>query len=123
MNLIIDRAKWLRGEGGNLSRLLRPADGKMCCLGFLGLQCGYTPDQMLDQGEPNEMFEKVDREACAEFNRWPKWLIAVDEYGPANDRAVTELIATNDDRVMPESDREAQIAAIFAKHGVTVTFT
>lgn len=32
--LIIDRSRWLRGEGCDASYLLRPADNKMCCLGF-----------------------------------------------------------------------------------------
>ena len=29
----IDRATWLHGEGADNSYLLRPTDGKMCCLG------------------------------------------------------------------------------------------
>lgn len=35
MKLTIDRSKWLRGDPNSM--LLRPTDGRMCCLGFLGL--------------------------------------------------------------------------------------
>jgi hypothetical protein len=34
MKLTVDRKTWLRGEGDRVSRLLRPSDGQMCCLGF-----------------------------------------------------------------------------------------
>ena len=34
LNVIVNRETWLRGEGSDKSFLLRPADGKMCCMGF-----------------------------------------------------------------------------------------
>lgn len=44
MKLTIDRRKWWRGQGSINSTLLsttEPNEGKMCCLGFLSLACGY----------------------------------------------------------------------------------
>ncbi len=43
MKFIIDRRVWLRGEGSANSFLLRPADGKMCCMGQVCLQLGVVP--------------------------------------------------------------------------------
>ena len=45
--LIIDRSKWLRGEGPSRSYLLRAEDGKMCCLGFECLLRGQKEDDIL----------------------------------------------------------------------------
>jgi len=38
--LVLDPDTWLRGEGSIPSALLRPYDGKMCCLGFECLRRG-----------------------------------------------------------------------------------
>lgn len=44
--LVIDRTKWLRGEGADESRLRRERDGKMCCLGFYSIACGFSEEQI-----------------------------------------------------------------------------
>ena len=44
--LVIDRTRWLRGEGPEESALLRPTDNKMCCLGFDALRRGLTSDEI-----------------------------------------------------------------------------
>lgn len=40
IEIYIDPKKWLRGEGGGPSYLLRPTDGKMCCWGICSAQLG-----------------------------------------------------------------------------------
>lgn len=45
-NLVIDRSIWLRGEGEDESRLLRVADGKMCCVGIYLAACGVPSSQL-----------------------------------------------------------------------------
>lgn len=50
MKFTIHRSKWLRGEGGAKSRLLRPEDGKMCCVGQICLQLGVPEEKIRDQG-------------------------------------------------------------------------
>jgi hypothetical protein len=120
--LVIERAKWLRGEGGSVSQLLRASDGKMCCLGFLGAQCGYAPDQLRGHAEPGELFGRWETADYEKNNLWPCWLLHVDEYGATDGADLPKLIATNDDRLISDQTREADIASIFAKHGVTVIF-
>lgn len=49
----VKRSKWLRGEGHGNSYLLRPNDGKMCCLGFLGIACGAEKEDIFDNENPH----------------------------------------------------------------------
>lgn len=101
MNLVIDRKRWLRGEGSQNSKLLRPIDGKMCCLGFYGLACGLSAEHLRNVGLP------ADTASC---RLWPPWL-------RDSDFECDDLTYLNDN-----DPDEAKIAAIFARHGVTVRF-
>lgn len=112
--LVIDRARWLRGELDSM--LLRPRDQKMCCLGFLGLACGYEPDRIRGLGTPKD---------CAD-DMWPSevldeedddLLIVQDSFW--TDRAID----INDCDAYSEARREAELIAHFAKIGITLTFT
>lgn len=49
--LVIQRTKWLRGE--HESFLLRD-DGKMCCLGFLGMKCGLSEEDIYEEQFPSD---------------------------------------------------------------------
>jgi hypothetical protein len=108
MNLVIDRKRWLRGEGAHDSKLLRPSDGKMCCLGFYGLACGLSADQICGAGSP--------RTALGGLAMWPAWMRMAAAASHLSDDAA-DLMEINDD-----VGDESRIAAIFAKHGVTVRF-
>jgi hypothetical protein len=113
--LVIDRKRWLRGEGGAVSKLLRPSDGKMCCLGFYGRALGFSPDEIGHLSSPSDTYAS---------GRWPAWLLQyVYERGCHSDtETCNQLIRTNDDAPTAPDEREAKIAAIFARHGVTVRF-
>jgi len=43
----ISRKKWLKGEGHIKSYLLRPSDGKMCCVGQVAEQCGLKESRLV----------------------------------------------------------------------------
>lgn len=113
--LVIDRSRWLRGEGGDDSYLLRAKDEKMCCLGFYGLACGFALDDLRSVGAPY---------ASPAHRSWPQWLM---EYTPAGapmpSSACRALIGFNDAQALDCATREQQIAAIFAGHGIEVVFT
>lgn len=113
MKLTIDRSRWLRGEGSVVSRLLRPADGKMCCLGFYGLAMGANPDALLDVTAPQvardlapfaALIEHDERAAC-----WPTVTCG-------------NLMCDNDDEHTTAEDREARLTKYFAEIGVEVEF-
>lgn len=110
--LVIDRSRWLRGEGGHTSALLRSGDRKMCCLGFLGLACGVPPDRMEGWADPT----------TAPHPAWPTW-ISDDGGVTQQDCVVNELVRLNDVEALPDAEREACLSRLFAeKGGVEVEF-
>lgn len=61
LTVIVDRTKWLRGEGSRASKLLREQDGKMCCMGFASLAAGYTEDQIKGNAEINHLQDDMGK--------------------------------------------------------------
>jgi len=112
MELVIDRSKWLRGSGNSL--LFRPTDGKMCCLGFYGLSCGLTQEDMNGLGAPFEIHGQKWQE-----NSSANWLF--DHHWGCSSYCYN-LMAINDRLDFSEEVREREIAKIFAQHGITVKF-
>jgi hypothetical protein len=109
--LVIDRKRWLRGEDED-SRLLRPSDKKMCCLGFYLCDLGVSADDVSGLHAPCEVGTLPSEGA---------WLL--DVTNPRhNGHDCVELMETNDTEAIKESYREKKIASIFAKHDVKVTF-
>jgi hypothetical protein len=47
LEVVIDRERWLRGEGSTQSFLLRPEDGRMCCIGFACLAADLKPEDIM----------------------------------------------------------------------------
>jgi hypothetical protein len=116
MKLVIDRSKWLRGEGANPSALLRSEDGKMCCLGFYGLACGAKPRDIRDVSAPADLAGRV----------FPGWLTRVDSDDGcdsiANSPDAAMLMNINDEIHMSDNQRERELSEIFARHGIDVEF-
>lgn len=126
MKLVIDRSKWLRGEGSEASGLLRSSDGKMCCLGQLALSIGATPEQITHVDEP---------EHCPTLP-WPKGMLLPvdlfdeDEYeenvGPeerfTTSQITYHLMITNDAEGLSDAERENQLREEFAKLDIEVEF-
>jgi hypothetical protein len=115
MKLIIDRNKWLRGEGSKNSYLLRSADQKMCCLGFYSLQCGLKPSDIANKRTP--INAPTDESA---------WLFLSSKYAthfasPKDySQDCSNLMRDNDSEFLDEKEREACIIRFFAKNGVEV---
>lgn len=104
MKLTIDRNIWLRGEGDQMSCLLRESDQKRCCVGIYLGALGI-PDGALRDRKNAATIE-------AELPDSAQWLLELRIGG---------LYTINDQR-MPERDREDQIAEGFRNHGVEVEF-
>lgn len=118
MKLIIDRTKWYRGWPTG-ARLLRPEDGKMCCLGFYGLACGLTEEEIRDQGEPKEVHSDKWPASCVHSEAMedePESEIVYE-----NTSWTVRAININDDDG-PESVREDALVRHFAKVDVEVEF-
>jgi hypothetical protein len=119
MDLIIRRSKWCRGEGSGQSQLLRPSDGKMCCLGFYALALGLKEEQIHSKDAPHD----------APMREGAEWLYdGNDDRDQGLSDECYELMEINDQRFsatdceFPEEQREAAIIKGFAEQGVNVTF-
>lgn len=120
MKLTIPRFKWLRGEGFQNSRLLRPSDDKMCCLGHFAVSCGVPVPQLSNLNTPPQ----IGKTLWTKLRRGGAWLfssggIASLDY-PSQD--CTKLMRINDDPKMSDQARERELKKIFAQHGVEVKF-
>lgn len=118
MDLVIDRKVWDRGN--NDGWLLRECqERKQCCVGIFLTALGA--DDSCIRG-------RVGAEKVHSFSV-PEWLVrrkyddlADMEEATASDEA-NRLYRANDLPDLPDVEREQRIAAVFAAHGVNVTFT
>jgi hypothetical protein len=106
MKFIVDRKTWYRGKGNGGSSLLR-SDGKMCCIGFVGRQCGIPDKNLLG-------FAVVGR--GLEHELFPIWM------KPFSKSAIGEAYTTNDTIRLTESEREAKLKEIFLREGDEIEF-
>lgn len=114
MKYIIDRTRWLRGEGGMVSRLLRYKDGKMCCLGQIATQCGIPTHLIESACTPSESTQ-------LRLSPWPAWMLD-PELGRSETTDCRKAMDVNDDKETTDAVKEDALAAIFAKHGDELEF-
>jgi hypothetical protein len=108
MKFTVNRSKWLRGEPGN-SFLLRRADGKMCCLGFLALACGATETDLCNIRSPGE----------TNSVKWPAQMID----GNLQDSLYcSDIMNINDSSLTNDSYKEKTLTEIFNATDIEVTF-
>lgn len=115
---VIKRSEWLRGEGTIPSRLLRIKDNKRCCVGIYARALGVPDAQLRDVGWPVHLSRYSPTQMC--------WTLAPEDEAywlVAPERGIQErTLSMTNDKAAEESGRECRIAAIFAKHDITVTF-
>ena len=109
MELMIDRLRWLRGETDKDSYLLRASDNKMCCLGFLALQCGYTLEDITDSETPL---------LADGNNKFPDSIVEDDEHT----EVCCALMRINDDGKLKEYEREPKLKTLFKQADILVKF-
>jgi len=95
--LVIERAKWLRGDKGG--SVLLDADGHMCCLGFDAVARGLKPEQLLDVSAPGSVEDAPDSYIQ----------VMLGEYA-CQRLCVIDALLHNDDSSLDEADRENLIA-------------
>lgn len=117
--LIIDRAKWRTGAGGNFltgkgNTLLLNDEGFMCCLGFRCHQMGIPKNDLLGICTPGS-FSLSSRYDIPD-------LIEEKPWGWDNSSFVEDAVKINDDMFLTPEQREKAITEHFKKIGVTVEF-
>ena len=118
LTMVVERAKWLRGEGSHTSYLLRHSDGKMCCLGFVCVTAGMTPEQISGLTAPASLVS-VGRPIPAAVER----LLDYNGTAVVVDSVITvSMMTTNDAEDVLGADREAQLQASGLEVGIQFTF-
>lgn len=112
--LKIDRKKWLRGEGEPLSFLLREHDGKMCCLGFDAIACGFKPEQIRGY--------KTLPSALGSAHELPSHYVNPNGGNHLINSVFSDLYAYNDSSRLSEGEREKHLTQLFAKLDIEVQF-
>lgn len=118
-SFVVDRAKWGRG---NETMLLNGTDGKMCCLGFAALACGYSKDDILDRGRPEDLVVELKEKGVDSPNRWFDGLVKPHPRGFDLTGIGARIISANDDDRITDHEREAVLRGLFLKLGVEVKF-
>jgi hypothetical protein len=112
MKLVIDRRIWLRGEGSDVSYLLRGSDKKQCCVGILCESLGVSKKNLQDH---------KGSQTLSGFNL-PEWLTPEsDDLFKAYEINDTSVPA-NVEVAAFEASREAKITELFAEHDIQVEF-
>lgn len=115
MKLIIDRQKWLRGEGSAASSLLRAADQKQCCIGIYLEQTGINRAML----NGRKAFKSYVSSKYGHVNVLP----TTSETGWLHDNEiVVPLYQINDNVNLNDAEREAELTTRFAAQGVEVEF-
>lgn len=123
--LTIYRDEWYRGRDGASLRVPNetgiPAAniGKMCCLGFDALACGFTVTDIEDKSDPCDLAIEYG------VDELPSWyvearLVVVDEEGNVtckNNHIINECIEVNDDKFLTESQREDKLVPLLKQLG------
>ncbi len=117
-NLTIRRKKWLRGGNGTLCNDV----GAKCCLGFYATQCGIPRKELLDKGDPSELYHECSDKDNEYFDKLVDVENWGDEYVATNKYITDRLITANDQGGVPLKERERTIKNLFANIGVNVTF-
>lgn len=119
VKVTIERSRWLRGEGSTESALLREKDGKMCCLGFVAIALGRTPEQIKGQSSPTCGEQSVDGSTLAAAGT----RLVMSEDGHWREPAAIErAMVVNDDRDVPDANREQLLTKLLAELAVDLEF-
>jgi hypothetical protein len=110
---VVDRRTWYRGEGSSDSRLLTE-DGKRCCIGFVGQQCGIPDGALLNVAE---VIQVKDGDQMHKFPAWMRHNSRVRDAYFMND----EIPCNPDDGegtvLVNDATREAELIKFFEQYG------
>ena len=107
----VKRSEWFRGKGSVESKLLRE-DGKRCCIGFVGQQCGFTDEQLRNVSSVSWTLFNAD----VRKEQWPSWMS--ERYGGD----IQAAYGTNDDEKLTDEERETKLKEIFARNSDEIVF-
>lgn len=106
---IVERKHW--GVGALLNdRSDDPDKGKMCCLGFVGRQCGVNKKAMKGRNMPWSL-------SYENFRLYPQEFQLLDRMNMS-----FRASAINDHTKLTRKKKESKLRALFKKHGFVLRF-
>jgi hypothetical protein len=128
--LTIQRSKWLRGQTDcRPTGLLLSRTGKMCCLGFYALACGFEEKHIKNIPGPQELQNSFHYRTESVYGGFIKkrkeeieWDTKLLTSNDENSNLAYSLMDINDNYSMDEETREQEIKQGFLKMGVKVKF-
>lgn len=127
LDVTVERSKWYRGQGDEQSRLLvtvhddSEQNGKMCCLGFVCLAAGLTPDDIANRPFPAEVRNQLP--IVRQFPQVLEPLLYVaGDLQAANSTHCNDIGSVNDSEDMPDTEREATLTKLGKEVGINFTF-
>jgi hypothetical protein len=105
----VKRSEWLRGTDDGTLR--QDIDGKMCCLGFHALACGFSAAALEEAGSmPSDLTDNGYAPDGDEYYAWSR------------QPALDDIAKNNDSSVLQDSDRELLLRRQFSAIGITIHF-
>lgn len=98
----INRRLWHRGKRKYPSALLVPQTGRMCCLGQIACQLGYSKEEISSIGGPNALRD------CSKFDA-----IGLTHFGLCY---LDSMMNINDNPDLTDDEREAKLIALALGH-------
>ena len=116
----VDRRTWLRGEGAVKSCLLRPKDGKMCCMGFVAKVKGYSDEQICGMSCPCALAKIYDtlQEPLLSIVAKDKSIPFVADHA----QVCSRLMLFNDNDGITDAEREEKLIAAGKEIGIRFEF-
>ncbi len=108
-NVVVKRSKWLKGDVEE--SVLLNEKGKMCCLGFLAREAGFTPKQIRKVCQPDDLNKQIIGLTKP---------IGFDQLWGT--RTCFALMSANDSGILTDQAREKKIKSLGKKIGVTFKF-
>ena len=115
MTFTIDVDKWLRGKGSINSYLLRPEDGRQCCIGLYLTACGI-PDEVLN-------LKRAAGTISCDLPNDALWLMDSSMDGDIDSDIAEIFYYDNDSQQLTESERRTRIRRQFSLAGIQVLFS
>lgn len=111
MKVTVKRKDWLRGRGPSF---LRDDTGQMCCLGFVCLALGYTPEGLTGVRTPHRLEPNLQPVFDAK-------LVSAAQWATSTPTCVT-MMTINDNRMLQEAEREHALKAEAATIDIELEF-
>ena len=106
------RGKHKKGRDTIGNALLNVEDKTMCCLGFDGIACGLSPEEITDVGFPQQVLSKTDV-AKSYKSAW-KSRLKTDGNGEHSEPAQYIAGDINDDDSITDDERIKRLRPVFA---------